>query len=142
MQSTARDAPLRAFQLTLYPVLRILLPYCYNKGKSYMSDQGFADAPSESPEFVAWSLAEQGLRVYNILALLNFAAFLWNGKYRTIADRMLGMRLTYANRALNRNVSFEFLNRQLVWNAFTVRHTTHTGIPPVPPAACAASAPA
>lgn len=29
------------------------------------------------------------------------------------------MRLTYASRGLNRNVSFEFLNRQLVWNAFT-----------------------
>lgn len=30
------------------------------------------------------------------------------------------MRLTYAQRTMNRNVSFEFLNRQLVWHAFTV----------------------
>ena len=41
--------------------------------------------------------------------------------YRTVADRVLGMRLIYASRSLSRNVSFEFLNRQLVWNAFTVR---------------------
>ena len=58
--------------------------------------------------------------MYNIAALFNFAIFLWNGKYRTIVDRILGMRLVYANRSLNRSVSFEFLNRQLVWNAFTV----------------------
>jgi hypothetical protein len=31
------------------------------------------------------------------------------------------MRLIYAQRSINRNVSFEFLNRQLVWEAFTVR---------------------
>lgn len=142
VQSTARDAPLRWFQLGLYPVLRILVPYLYAKGKAYMSDNGYADAPSESPEFLAWSLAEQGLRVWNALALVNFSLFLWNGKYRTIADRLLGMRLTYANRALNRNVSFEFLNRQLVWNAFTVCGSSHAGIPALPPPARTATAPA
>lgn len=36
-------------------------------------------------------------------------------------DRILGMRLIYAERSVSRNVSFEFLNRQLVWEAFTVR---------------------
>lgn len=41
-------------------------------------------------------------------------------RYRTLTDRLLGMRLTYAQRTMNRNVSFEFLNRQLVWHAFTV----------------------
>lgn len=30
------------------------------------------------------------------------------------------MRLVYAKKSLNRQVSFEFLNRQLVWHAFTV----------------------
>lgn len=43
-------------------------------------------------------------------------------RYRTLIDRILGMRLIYAQRSLNRNVSFEFLNRQLVWEAFTVRN--------------------
>lgn len=35
-------------------------------------------------------------------------------------DRVLGMRLIYAQRSITPNVSFEFLNRQLVWEAFTV----------------------
>ncbi|KAG5460072.1 MAG: hypothetical protein BJ554DRAFT_7923 [Olpidium bornovanus] len=33
---------------------------------------------------------------------------------------MLGIRLVYARRETGRRVSFEFLNRQLVWHAFTV----------------------
>ena len=142
VQSTARDAPLRWFQLGMYPILTIILPYAYTKSKAWMSDRSYADAPSDSPEFLAWSLAEQGQRLWNMLGLLNFGFFLWNGKYRTIADRILGMRLTYANRALNRNVSFEFLNRQLVWNAFTVRRVAHTGIPPLFAATRQATAPA
>lgn len=31
------------------------------------------------------------------------------------------MRLVYAERNSNRQASFEFLNRQMVWHAFTVR---------------------
>ena len=40
--------------------------------------------------------------------------------YRTPLERVLGMRLVYATRQTSRAVSFEFLNRQLVWHAFTV----------------------
>ena len=43
-------------------------------------------------------------------------------RYRTLADRLLGIRLVYAQRTVHRNVSFEYLNRQLVWHAFTVSH--------------------
>lgn len=41
-------------------------------------------------------------------------------RYRTLIDRMLGLRLVYRQRNFARQVSFEFLNRQLVWEAFTV----------------------
>ena len=41
------------------------------------------------------------------------------GHYRTLLDRVLRMRLVPPNRAVSREVSFEYLNRQLVWHAFT-----------------------
>lgn len=41
-------------------------------------------------------------------------------RYRTIADRILGLKLVPSNALLNRNVSYEFMNRQMVWHAFTV----------------------
>lgn len=42
-------------------------------------------------------------------------------RYRTVLERVLSMRLVYAERNSNRQASFEFLNRQMVWHAFTVR---------------------
>lgn len=84
-----------------------------------MAEERYDQAPADSQEFALFSVVEQLQRVWSLASLVNFGLFLWNGKYRSIVDRCLGMRLTYANRALHRDVSFEFLNRQLVWNAFT-----------------------
>lgn len=64
-------------------------------------------------------LTEMAQRLLVALSFLNLSAFLINGKYRSLADRVLGIRLVYANRSAVRNVSFEFLNRQLVWQALT-----------------------
>jgi peroxin-2 len=57
--------------------------------------------------------------VHSALTLISFTAFLVTGHYRTLLDRVLRMRLVTPNRTVAREVSFEYLNRQLVWHAFT-----------------------
>jgi peroxin-2 len=52
-------------------------------------------------------------------AFASFLVFLLHGRYRTILDRVLRMRLAPPTSQVNREVSFEYLNRQLVWHAFT-----------------------
>ena len=52
-------------------------------------------------------------------ALLSFLVFLAHGRYRTLLDRVLRMRLAPPTSQVGREVSFEYLNRQLVWHAFT-----------------------
>ena len=42
-----------------------------------------------------------------------------NGRYRTLLDRILRLRLVPPTNQISREVSFEYLNRQLVWHAFT-----------------------
>lgn len=56
---------------------------------------------------------------HEMAALASFLVFLFNGKYRTLADRLLRLRLAPASSRTSREVSFEYLNRQLVWHAFT-----------------------
>jgi peroxin-2 len=57
--------------------------------------------------------------IHALLGLANFIAFLWNGRYRTMADRLLKMSLVPSRRPVRRDVSYEFMNRQMVWHAFT-----------------------
>ena len=49
--------------------------------------------------------------------------FFWNGRYRTTVDRLLGMKLVPSRRLVRRSVSYDFMNRQMVWHAFTVCRT-------------------
>ncbi len=119
LQSTARDQPLSRLQLSLYPLLTIVAPYAASKWQDHMTSLSYSDMPSRDPRRLLWKLTDASQRVWSAVVLANFAVFLADGKFRSVADRMLGMRLTYAQRTMNRNVSFEFLNRQLVWHAFT-----------------------
>lgn len=41
-------------------------------------------------------------------------------RYRTLTDRLLRLRLVPLQRSSSRSVSYEFMNRQMVWHAFTV----------------------
>jgi peroxin-2 len=56
---------------------------------------------------------------HSIAAFLSFMVFLVNGRYRTLVDRILRIRLAPPSSQVSREVSFEYLNRQLVWHAFT-----------------------
>ena len=55
---------------------------------------------------------------YEVLTLANFIAYIAGGRYDTLLHRLLHIRLRPATAAY-RAVSFEFLNRQLVWSQFT-----------------------
>ena len=57
--------------------------------------------------------------IHSIAAFASFLVFLFNGRYRTLLDRILRLRLAPPMNHASREVSFEYLNRQLVWHAFT-----------------------
>ncbi|GAA5997243.1 pex2/pex10/pex12 family protein [Rhodotorula paludigena] len=147
LQSTARDSTLTRVQKFAYTLLVVVPPYLHTRLQDRMLSSSWADEPlprswsslvdlrrlrargrRRDDELIQWrrewkrtawevlSLAE---RFSAVLGLANFLVFLYNGRYRTLIDRVLKMRLVYSQRSFVPNVSFEFLNRQLVWEAFT-----------------------
>ncbi|CEH12776.1 Predicted E3 ubiquitin ligase [Ceraceosorus bombacis] len=119
LQSTARDAPLAMWQLLLHPILTIGVPYAHARLERDMTGRNFSERSSDDWRRKIWNGMDAWGRLHAALALANFVIFLGDGKYRTLTDRLLGMRLVYAQRTMSRAISFEFLNRQLVWHAFT-----------------------
>lgn len=69
---------------------------------------------------LAWNVLSHLEHFWASLKLANFVVFLLQGTYRSPLERFLSLRFVYRQRQLARFVSFEFLNRQLVWEAFTV----------------------
>ncbi|GAM26016.1 hypothetical protein SAMD00019534_091910, partial [Acytostelium subglobosum LB1] len=83
------------------------------------ANEAWGDLPDDSLKKRVWRILNHLETVYKLLSILNFLAFLFDGKYVTLVNRILCMRLVYAQPSLSRRISFEYMNRQLVWHGFT-----------------------
>ncbi|KAF9428094.1 peroxisome assembly protein (Peroxin-2) [Podila epigama] len=119
LQSTASDARLTKTQKITYGVATVGGQYVMERLNGIVTEQGWGDLPEDNIKRKAWNVLQKGTSAFKILSLINFLAFLYAGKYRSVLERVLSMRLVYAERNSNRQASFEFLNRQMVWHAFT-----------------------
>lgn len=112
--------PPKPWQKVAYGAVTIGGRYCWSKWESWLvsASEDYA-APSSARLDVLSRLTEQLSNLHDVASLASFLVFLVNGRYRTITDRLLRLRLTPTSHSTSREVSFEYLNRQLVWHAFT-----------------------
>lgn len=84
---------------------------------NYGNDDHFMEDDHSS--LMMWNRIVHLLEIsYRLICVLNFFVFLYDGRYRSVVDRMLGMRVVYARPFMTRNISFDFLSRELVWSGF------------------------
>lgn len=119
LESIAKDAPLTKTQKITYGVLTIGGQYVWTRVSRMATDKGWGELDEEDIRNKIYRLLQYGEKYWKFFSFINFLIFLWNGKYHMLIDRLLSMRLVYTKKSMNRQVSFEFLNRQMVWHAFT-----------------------
>ncbi|KAI1786494.1 peroxisomal biogenesis factor 2 [Ganoderma leucocontextum] len=105
--------------LALHSFFTIFVPYFHTRIRAHALSNAWPDAPSSDRRRRAWELLVRLESLHGLIALVNFIVFLGNGRYRTVVDRLFGLRLTSARRHFQREISYEFMNRQMVWHAFT-----------------------
>lgn len=111
--------PPSKLQKSLHGIITVFGNYAWAKWEDWLveHDDGF-DQPS--PRVRRLSRLTSALStVHSVAACASFLVFLLHGRYRTLLDRLLRMRLAPPTSQVSREVSFEYLNRQLVWHAFT-----------------------
>jgi len=101
----------------------VLLPYAWERASRLAverAQRAAARAPLGEPPAGGAVAARRAMRAVEaavgVAALLNAAAFLRGGGHRSLLERALGLRLAYRSPTMVRAVSFEYLNRQLVWH--------------------------
>ncbi|KIW75039.1 hypothetical protein Z517_11810 [Fonsecaea pedrosoi CBS 271.37] len=107
------------WQKSLYGLLTVFGRYGWDKWEDWLIDQerGYT-APSDAVQTLM-RFTSFISTTHSIAAFCSFLVFLVNGRYRTLTDRLLRLRLMSPSNQVSREVSFEYLNRQLVWHAFT-----------------------
>ncbi|KAI2641148.1 Pex12 amino terminal region-domain-containing protein [Xylaria nigripes] len=107
------------WQKSMYGLVTVVGKYGWEKWENWLlnQDNGY-DEPSPWVRRFS-SLTTKITTLHSMAGFASFLVFLLHGRYRTILDRVLKMRLAPPTSQVNREVSFEYLNRQLVWHAFT-----------------------
>lgn len=117
--------PVSSWRKLCHFFLHVPLPYLSSKLSARLTmAHYFAPSPASAstrPSSVSLFAAYLNLvKIVSTLDLLNFLVFLVRGRYRSLGDRILGLELCYVKREMVKRVSFEIMNRQLVWSGFTV----------------------
>ncbi|KAI9698249.1 MAG: peroxisome assembly protein (Peroxin-2) [Bogoriella megaspora] len=116
--SLSRPQP-SAWQKSIYGLVTVGGRYGWTKWENWLLDHE-ASYDEPTPGFRHLSrLTSMLTTTHSFTAFISFLVFLFNGKYRTLLDRILRLRLAPTSSQVSREVSFEYLNRQLVWHAFT-----------------------
>lgn len=121
--ASQRFAPTR-LQKTIHLVLSVIIPYLYKKlvHKSLEENWGAdeeAGATNHSWKWYAVRLLKWSSTLWNGLSLLHTLTFFVEGKYRSVVDRLVGMRLVYGDQKMRRLVNLMYLNQHVSWQSWS-----------------------
>ncbi|KAI9291651.1 hypothetical protein K502DRAFT_278597, partial [Neoconidiobolus thromboides FSU 785] len=106
-------------QVSLYGVLTIGGQYLWSKWLNSGVGGGWGDeVNSQTTKYKIYKAISSLEKWVKLINLIHFLHFIYNGRYRGIIERILGLRLVPARKAGIRQLNFEFLNRQMVWDGF------------------------
>jgi len=111
--------PPSKWQKGTYGLVTVVGKYAWTKWESWLVDQddGYNEPSTKVKRLSKWT--SKLSTTHSVAALISFLVFLRYGRYRTLLDRVLRIRLAPPTSQVSREVSFEYQNRQLVWHAFT-----------------------
>ncbi|KAM7255554.1 hypothetical protein ACFE04_008452 [Oxalis oulophora] len=93
--------------------------YIWSRLHSFSAFRRWGDSEQRPLARRAWTLLQRIEALYKAASFGNLLIFLYTGRYRNLIERALRARLVYGTPNMNRAVSFEYMNRQLVWNEFS-----------------------
>ncbi|CAL5401229.1 unnamed protein product [Camellia sinensis] len=112
-------AGLTVAQKLWYCVATVGGQYIWSRLQSFSAFRRWGDSEQRPLARRAWTLIQRIEGIYKAASFGNLLIFLYTGRYRNLIERVLQARLVYGSPNMNRAVSFEYMNRQLVWNEFS-----------------------
>ncbi|XP_032228555.2 peroxisome biogenesis factor 2 isoform X1 [Nematostella vectensis] len=67
---------------------------------------------------IIWRCLYVGEKILQFASMINFLVFLQKGRYQSLLERLLGIHHVFEQRQSLRQVSFEFMTRELLWHGF------------------------
>ncbi|KAI4096404.1 MAG: hypothetical protein L6R37_006944 [Teloschistes peruensis] len=108
-----RPKPPTQWQKAWYGIFSVGGRYAWEKWNLWLVDQeGNYDAPTTRVRILS-RISSLASNTHSIAAFVSFLLFLLNGRYRTLLDRILRLRLISPSNHLSRQVSFDRWDKQV-----------------------------
>lgn len=101
-------------QKILYGLILIVCPWLRERAETLASFVGLSKYQAKIRKVLRW--LDISLK---LAAVWNFLVFLQRGMYQTITERLLGIQAMFPSRQGIRQVSFEYMTRELLWHGFS-----------------------
>ncbi|CAI9741334.1 peroxisome biogenesis factor 2-like [Octopus vulgaris] len=103
-------------QKLLHGFILIIIPWLKERLNLTIDSLGLSTSKTKEKinKYLQW--CEKSLK---IAALINFALFLQSGCYSSLTERVLGIRSVHPQKQLIRQVSFDYLTREILWHGFS-----------------------
>lgn len=112
------DAPSRSQRL-LYGLATVLGPLAWERLRERAVMEHWSATEEEGWKAQVWQLSQKLHKVWRFAAVINTASFLVFGRYRTLLERALRMRLVHDRLDAVRALSFDYINQQLLFDGFS-----------------------
>lgn len=114
---TGLEGPgLTVAQKICYCIATIGGQYFWARLQSFSAFRRWGDSEQRSVASWVWLLMQRVEGIYKAASFSNLLLFLHTGRYKSLTERALRARLVYGSPNMNRVVSFEYMNHQLVWH--------------------------
>ncbi|KAJ8320663.1 hypothetical protein KUTeg_002250, partial [Tegillarca granosa] len=101
-------------QKYVYALILIGSPWLRDRSSNILKYFGLNKWKEQSQKILRWIEV-----TFKLANLLNFLVFLQQGVYHSITERILGIRPMFPKKQGVRQVSFEYMTRELMWHGFS-----------------------
>ena len=117
--SGGRYVGLSKWKLLAFGILSIGGRYFLERINLFCGEKNWGDEEDSSWKRKFWVALQWIEKITKLIDFFYLILFLYNGRYLSLLENFFQMRLLPAYRSLPRQISFELMNRQLVWQSFT-----------------------
>lgn len=105
-------------QKAIHFILSIILPYAFKKLSQRSLEENWANSQERWKSVASRCIRWLGAAV-KVLHIIHVIVFLMEGRYRSLPDRLVGMRLVVGEQRMQRLVNLVYLNQHIAWQSWS-----------------------
>jgi peroxin-2 len=116
--SSPKPIPLTRRQRVFHALLNVLIPWMWARAGHVLSSWGWGELGGRNWRKKVWIVYQRTEAAFKHICLANFLLFLANGRYRTVSDRLVKMRMINADATMTRALNLDYVSHFLAWQSF------------------------